>query len=65
MTLHETKAQRAKRQATARAEKRRERYNAKQEVKKFIGNVTLMSKIIWLADQGEDVKDLVEEWLEG
>ena len=60
---NETRKEIAEKRAKIRAEKRKDRREARLAVKAFVGDFTLMGKIVRLADDGEDVNELFEEWL--
>ena len=51
----------AKRKARVRAEKKRDRKNARASIKQFITDFTLMNEVIRLANNKEDFTEVFEE----
>lgn len=59
----ETRVKKAERKSKERMAKRKDRKEARLSVRAFVGEITLMSKIIRLVEEGEDASELFEEWL--
>jgi len=57
----ETRKEIAEKRARVKAEKKRERKNAKLQICQFITDFTLMNEIVRLADNKEDFTEAFEE----
>jgi len=57
----ETRKEIAEKKARVKAEKKRDRKNARIQIRQFITDFTLMNKIIKLADNKEDFTEVFEE----